>query len=719
MKTQFNAWFWFGIITVLLFLIFGGGAFLVWTNLQPQEKAYLLEFLSHHPAFLITPFILLFFAFALVFKWLMDNYFLPLEKILEALKIIRTVNPSHRIKVFTSGKLNRLAEDINLMASRYEELTGRVDEMIDSAKKEVEEEKNTLAALMSELPDGVIVCNMEGSVLLYNQQARRLVGNSTQSLNQQQASLAHPWLGIGRSIFNIFTKSMILHAMNDLLDRLQRDSTTVTSQFVTMVNGRLLRVQMVPVLDKGREMNGFILVLHNITREIETYRQRDYLLQVLMENVRASLASIRAAIEMIVDYPQMDTQKRDQFYDIIKMEAQRLSSELDQTVSDFSVHFKAQWPLENILSSDFLFLMQRRISEQCQVSISVEETDQELWINVDSYSFVQSCCFMINAIKEKLEVTEFRLSTGKEKRFVYIDIRWEGPPFPREMLASWYGKSLLIHGEGIPFTLKEVLERHNAEIWSLKDEEQQRNTLRIMLPELITPTPEVPYVKKVSELPEEFYDFDLFHQPGQTEELDNKPLSELTYTVFDTETTGLNPSEGDEIISIGAVRIVNGRILKGEIFEQLVNPGRAISTSSVSVHGIQMSMLEGQPTIEEVLPVFHRYAENTILVAHNAAFDMRFFHIKEEETGVVFTNPILDTLLLSAVVHPNQERHSLEAIADRLGIPLIGRHTAVGDALVTAEVLLKLIPLLKEKGIVTLKEAREASQKTLYSRLKY
>jgi DNA polymerase-3 subunit epsilon len=98
---------------------------------------------------------------------------------------------------------------------------------------------------------------------------------------------------------------------------------------------------------------------------------------------------------------------------------------------------------------------------------------------------------------------------------------------------------------------------------------------------------------------------------------------------------------------------------------------------------------------------------------------MRFLQLKEAATGVVFDQPVLDTLLLSAVVHPNQESHGLEAIAERLDVPVMGRHTALGDAMVTAEVFLKLIPLLAEVGIHTLGQAREAAQKTYYARLSY
>ncbi len=130
-------------------------------------------------------------------------------------------------------------------------------------------------------------------------------------------------------------------------------------------------------------------------------------------------------------------------------------------------------------------------------------------------------------------------------------------------------------------------------------------------------------------------------------------------------------------------------------------------------------MLIGKPTIDMVLPRFQQFCRGTILVAHNAAFDMRMLQMKEGQTGINFINPVLDTMLLSAVLHPAQEKHSFDAIAERFGIRIVGRHTAIGDAIATGEIFLKLIPLLAEKGILTLRQAREASQKTYYSRLKY
>ncbi|MBL8443502.1 MAG: DNA polymerase III subunit epsilon, partial [Zoogloeaceae bacterium] len=150
-----------------------------------------------------------------------------------------------------------------------------------------------------------------------------------------------------------------------------------------------------------------------------------------------------------------------------------------------------------------------------------------------------------------------------------------------------------------------------------------------------------------------------------------------------------------------------------------VDPKRRLTPESIPIHGIQPEMLVGKPTIDKVLPAFHAFAADTILIAHNAAFDMRFLQLKEKMTGLRFDNPVLDTLLLSAVLHPNQESHRLEAIVERLNLKIVGRHTALGDAIVTAEVFIKMIPLLADIGIHTLRQAREAAEKSFYARVKY
>ncbi|RYV52297.1 3'-5' exonuclease [Pengzhenrongella frigida] len=215
----------------------------------------------------------------------------------------------------------------------------------------------------------------------------------------------------------------------------------------------------------------------------------------------------------------------------------------------------------------------------------------------------------------------------------------------------------------------------------------------------------------------EFYDFQLFDWAHGPSAHLGRSLGEVSYTVFDTETTGLDPVRGDEIISVGAVRMVNGRLLRRETFERLVDPRRSVPASSTAIHGLTADMLAGQPTIDAVLPAFARYAQDTVLVGHNVGFDLQFLRLKEARTGVRLRQPVLDTLLLDAALHPDHDDHSLEAIAARLGVEVVDRHTALGDALVTGEVFVRLLTVLRARGVATVGEAAELSRATLQARV--
>jgi DNA polymerase-3 subunit epsilon len=475
---------------------------------------------------------------------------------------------------------------------------------------------------------------------------------------------------------------------------------------------------MSPVLNQHQEINGFILTVEDITRQSQTSRRRDKLLQSLIEGIRSSLANIRAASETIEQFPEMEPEKLNRLRRIIQEESLTLSARLNQTTAEYAMDLKADWQLEEMLGSDLLWAVQHWLEEKLEVNTAIEEQPENLWLKVDSYAIVQALTQIVRWLKADYGVTDIKLSLKHSGQLASFDLSWRNGVADMDTLWSWQNRPLTgdLHGNNL--TLSEVAERHGGEVWCQADKNLNLAYFRLLLP-TAQPRQPLDIMPVTYDSRPEFYDFDLFHQPGQTPELDERPLLELTYTVFDTETTGLDPSEGDEIISISAVRIVNGRLLRQEIFDQLVDPRRSISVTSRHIHGISAEMLQGQPTIEQVLPLVHRFAESTVLVGHNAAFDMRLLQLKEAQTGLKFTNPVLDTLLLSAVIHPNQAEHSLEAIAQRLGINAIGRHSSLGDAILTGEIFLKLMPLLAERNILTLKDAREAAQQTYYARLSY
>jgi DNA polymerase-3 subunit epsilon len=467
-----------------------------------------------------------------------------------------------------------------------------------------------------------------------------------------------------------------------------------------------------------RTLTGFILMLDNITRNFETESRRDQMLHNLTEGSRASLANVRAAADML-EFEDLPEEMRTRFRKVVRDEVQSMSQRLDQTANEFADSLKARWPLEEMLGADLVAAAQRRIEARIGLPTKLEEVDESLWMKVDSFSLIQAITYLASRLSDEFEVREVRFRLTAAGRLVHLDLIWSGQAMSTETVMSWELEPMKIEDESSPLTVRDVIDRHDGEMWLEREKVRHRAFFRILLP-AATPQEQAEaetYLRGESR--PEYYDFDLFAWSEKSHELDDRLLSELSYTVFDTETTGLNPSQGDEIIQIGATRILNGKLLRAESFEQLVDPERPLAPESAKIHGITSEMLRGQPTIDRVLPAFHAFSADTVLIAHNAAFDMRFLQLKEEQTGLRFDHPVIDTLLLSAVVHPNQESHRLEAIAERLGLTIVGRHTALGDAIVTAEVFLKLIPLLAEKGVRTLRDAREAAEKTYYARIKY
>ena len=207
------------------------------------------------------------------------------------------------------------------------------------------------------------------------------------------------------------------------------------------------------------------------------------------------------------------------------------------------------------------------------------------------------------------------------------------------------------------------------------------------------------------------YDFDLLDKEV-AQDMNQCALRDLTYVVFDSETTGLDPAT-DEVVQLGAVRVVNGKIVPGEVFDTLVHPGRPIPASSTKVHHISDEMVSNAPRFDSVCASFHKFSDRSVIVAHNAPFDMAFLRKQTKDSAISFDNPALDTVHLSAIVFGGSAEHTLDALCDRLSIqiPQEVRHTALGDALATAEVLVAIIPILEARGLRSFADVRAEAQK--------
>ncbi len=711
---------WLALLTLGVLALFGAVVGVLWLDLDATQREQLSLLLGKRVALFVMLALLLPFVLGGVLRWWFGAYPGAARRMAEELTLIQSVNPAHRVTLGGGAEMQRLGVAINGFADIHRQLESQVKARVDEANQRLAEERNRLAALMSELAQSVLVCNAEGRILLYNRRAAQLLGADAPSTSGAP-------IGLGRSVFSLLERSQIVHALDRIGRRLEQQVDHPVAHFVTARADQLLRVQMAPVLDAQGELGGFVLMLEDITRSMASDTRRERLMRQLTEGSRAAIANIRAAAETVQHYPDMDAAQRLRFTTVIHDEAAALSAQLDAAVAADDHAPGLLWPLEDMLAADLVFALQRNLERRLNLAAAYRDEGVPLWLSVDSHGLVQALTHVLGRVVAAFGVRSVVIEAAAMGRYVRLSLSWSGPAPPAEQWRQWqaepYATGALVDGPAGGPTLEQLLLRHGAEMWSQTERDKGLARLCLQLPSASPgplglgpgPAPEPLAARPV------YYDFDLFSQPGQTPELDERLLADLSYTVFDTETTGLAPSEGDEIISIGAVRIVNGRLLRHERFERLIKPIQPVSRASQEIHAISASMLDGQSASEQVLPLFARFAEDTVLVAHNAAFDMRFLQLAQPRTGVVFEQPVLDTLMLSALAHPGHPdaEHRLERIAERLGVAVIGRHTALGDAIVTAEVFLKLVPLLAERGIHTLRQAREASQKSPYAKLAY
>ncbi len=197
----------------------------------------------------------------------------------------------------------------------------------------------------------------------------------------------------------------------------------------------------------------------------------------------------------------------------------------------------------------------------------------------------------------------------------------------------------------------------------------------------------------------------------------DEPLDQIEWTVFDVETTGFSPTE-EEIIEIGAVKIRDGKIV--DTFSTFVNPERPIPEKITELTGIDDSMVADAPTLQDILPDFIDFFEGTVLVAHNATFDLRFLQASLAKTGLndrVQSITILDTLNLSRALLTQLKNHKLNTIAGHFKISLENHHRACDDAKATGEILIKLLEMLNEE-VKTLNNINDLSKNIDFKRLR-
>jgi DNA polymerase-3 subunit epsilon len=629
----------------------------------------------------------------------------PIVAVCNHLKAAAHAGADREMPKGTARYLGFLEPAVQEVTAALTETRREVERTIAAATAVSEEQKQYLATILRDLQQGVVICNRSHQVLLYNQRALEILHVAGD-------------IGLGRSFFAVVAEQPFRHALTRLENRFTSrrheghpDGLAVLVIAATKVGNYTLKGRVSLTLGRdggaGAEVPmGYVVIFEDVTDELAAGIWRDRMLHEVTSDMRQRVANLAMVGDLLTLDEPIDADERAAARATFQEDGMALAERLDRLDEISSDLLSSAWPMTQVFAPTLLQLITQRRSEGR--NLEIETTGDEVWLHCDSAAVVDLVDRLLNRTAVYAGTERFALVLRGGERRADLDIVWTGEPVPVRALETWLGERL---DEGLgAMTGDDVLSRHKTEIWCTAAGPGQ-SRLRLPLTTLVFDASRAPGAMRLEARPE-FYDFDLFARRAR-ESVAETPLRDLTYVVFDTETTGLEPSKGDEMVQIAGVRIVNGRMLRGEIFNSLIHPGRTIPRLSSEVHGVTDAMVADADPLPLVLPRFHRFVGDAVLVAHNAAFDMKFLTLRQAEAGISFTNPVLDTVLLAAAVFGADESLTLDTLADRFAIKIAAeeRHTALGDSLATGYTFLKLIDLLEASGITTLREAIDVSEK--------
>ena len=567
------------------------------------------------------------------------------------------------------GDLAPAAEAVTLSLA---ETRNALAEAVARETTRLSTEKTRLEALLADVPVGVLLCSASHQLVFYNGHALELLGGGVAP-------------GLDRRVFDWLREAPILHAYRRLCEAGDPEAAS-DLLCATVAGARVLAARMRLLGADAAEGPGYVLTLRDVTADLAAHAAREALLAEVFDRVRRPAANLQTLTGVMAEEGAAPA-----LTGALAQEAGRLATAITELAARYDEGQSEGLPLAFVRASDLADSIRAR-AEAAGLVLGTDPAP--ILLRCDGFQIAA----LVSALAERLAAAgraeALRLAIAEDGAGAVIDLQWQGAPLPLATLETWLAAPLEVGLADV--TGRSVLALHASECWP---EARGPGRAALRLP--------IRAARRAHRRPAPVaravvYDFDLLAK-ARTAGVADTPLENLTYVVFDTETTGLLPAQGDEIVQLAAVRIVNGRRVEREVFDTLVDPGRPIPPASTEVHGITAAMVAGAPRIDEAGRRFHRFAEGAVLVAHNAPFDMEFLHRHEAGIGLRFDHPILDTVLLSAVVFGQAEAHSLDALTHRLGItiPEEARHTAIGDTVATADAFLRLLPMLKARGLTT------------------
>ena len=454
-----------GIICLVWLLATGG---LIWSTLDETGREAVTATLGPRLTLLFLMWAISLIAVGVALRWLVTYFMTAPARLAEEAQVLLGTDVKRQLNPSGSIENRRLTDLINQLVQQRETLREEMDALVEEAAQNTELEKNRLAALMSELSKSVVVCNLDGRILLYNNRARMQFRRLSQA---PKVAAGVELIGLGRSIYAVFDRKLLTHALENIQHRLQRGATAPSAQFVTTTqSGQFLRVQMAPVRavqtenQESAQMTGFVLLTENITREFEAHSQQDHILTTLTERSRAAIANMQAALD-VLEYPDLEPAMHDRLLGVLREETQGLGERVHE-LKLTSVHgFMSRWSLEEMLGADLVDAAIRRINAQDGLSATESDIDTSVWLKVESFSLLQALTYLAERVHKDCGADSVQLRLGMTETRGQLDLCWTPQNNETDATQSCETDSIRIGGESSSLTIQDVVDRHDGAFW--------------------------------------------------------------------------------------------------------------------------------------------------------------------------------------------------------------------------------------------------------------
>ncbi|CAA7627561.1 PAS domain-containing protein [Magnetospirillum sp. SS-4] len=615
--------------------------------------------------------------------WRVDRLILePGGRLAEALETwLRTPALDHPLHSQPKLALDGLPDAIRHLADAACQQRRGLRQVSRQAAEQAEEQRNWLDVALRHLAESVVVCDTRHRILFHNAAAVRLLGNLAEghclSIQVPRAALDH-------------ALDCLRARLDALGGRLGGDVGTALFSCLIRQGHRVAHGQMSLVQVPRHGVTGYVAVFRDVSEDWADSAPHDAVAVALTRDLRGPLGALDAAAQMLGEYPDMERTDRARFIKVIGEECARLRHRVDSLADGRVRPSRTAWPMADLHFTELFACVSASLRQRLDINLTM--VGVPLWLHGDSQSLMEAFLALFAALHIHTGRSDFDMECLLGDRQVYVDINWKGDPIPDGRLGAWLegGVSTQLG----PQTVRDVLERHGSQPWSLA-KRGGFAALRLPLPPSRRP-----------QFTEE--EWTGLGSPPSLTEADRREelLRRSTVGAFAGRALDRMPfvavcavlppgavQSGDRrrITALGAVRIEDGRLLTAGSFERRI---------SATVAGS-----DGRPPLPVVLPQFWTFAGDAVLVAHDIG---PCLGLLEEREAAGTIPPVLDTMELSRLLDPDADDHGLEAVARRLGLRVGDHRTEIGKALLAAEILLRQIEHLRELGIVRFDQLIEA-----------